>query len=103
MKLFQQLKNASNWVFDNKISEAEERVMFTEMDRKPIMWVSNARSLVKAISWRIWGTIDTFVISYIILGKAKLALAISSIEILTKILGYYIHERVWNKIKWGRE
>ena len=77
--------------------------MFTEMDRKPIMWVSNARSLVKAISWRIWGTIDTFVISYIILGKAKLALAISSIEILTKILGYYIHERVWNKIKWGRE
>ena len=77
--------------------------MFTEMDRKPIMWVSNTRSLVKAISWRIWGTIDTFVISYIILGKAKLALAISSIEILTKILGYYIHERVWNKIKWGRD
>jgi uncharacterized membrane protein len=77
--------------------------MFTEMDRKPIMWVSNARSLVKAISWRTWGTIDTFVISYIILGKAKLALAISSIEILTKILGYYIHERIWNKIKWGRE
>ena len=103
MKLFQQLKNASKWVFDNKISEAEERIMFTEIDREPIMWVSNARSLVKAISWRIWGTIDTFVISYIILGKAKLALAISSIEILTKILGYYIHERVWNKIKWGRE
>ena len=103
MRLFQQLKNASNWVFDNKISEAEERLMFTEMDRKPIMWVSNARSLVKAISWRIWGTIDTFVISYIILGKAKLALAISSIEILTKILGYYIHERVWNRIKWGRK
>ena len=103
MKLFQQLKNASKWVFDNKISEAEERIMFTEMDRKPIMWVSNARSLVKAISWRIWGTIDTFVISYVILGKAKLALAISGIEILTKILGYYVHERVWNKIKWGRE
>jgi len=77
--------------------------MFTEIDRKPIMWVSNARSLVKAISWRIWGTIDTFVISYIILGKAKLALAISSIEILTKILGYYIHERVWNRVAWGRE
>ena len=103
MKLYQLLKNASNWVFDNKISEVEERIMFTEMDREPIMWVSNARSLVKAISWRIWGTIDTFVISYVILGKAKLALAISGIEILTKILGYYVHERVWNKIKWGRE
>ena len=103
MKLYQPLKNASNWVFDNKISEVEERIMFTEMDKEPIMWVSNARSLVKAISWRIWGTIDTFVISYVILGKAKLALAISGIEILTKILGYYVHERVWNKIKWGRE
>jgi uncharacterized membrane protein len=103
LKLYQPLKNASNWVFDNKISEVEERIMFTEMDKEPIMWVSNARSLVKAISWRIWGTIDTFVISYVILGKAKLALAISGIEILTKILGYYVHERVWNKIKWGRE
>lgn len=77
--------------------------MFAEMDKKSIMWVSNSRSLVKAVSWRIWGTIDTFVISYVVLGKAKLALAISSIEILTKILGYYVHERVWNKVKWGRE
>ena len=103
MKLFQQLKSASKWVFNNKIAEAEEKIMFAEMDKKSIMWVSNSRSLVKAVSWRIWGTIDTFVISYVVLGKAKLALAISSIEILTKILGYYVHERVWNKVKWGRE
>ena len=107
--LFQQLKNVKNWVFSQMesfgkgIADAEERMYFDDTPREPIKWVSNARSLVKAISWRIWGTIDTFVISYIILGKAKLALAISGIEILTKILGYYIHERVWNKIKWGRE
>jgi uncharacterized membrane protein len=89
--------------FGKGIADAEERLYFDDTPHQPIKWVSNARSLVKAISWRIWGTIDTFVISYIILGKAKLALAISGIEILTKILGYYIHERVWNKIKWGRE
>jgi len=105
LKLFQLLKNAVRWVYEGMegIGDAEERIWATPMNREPIKWVSNARSLVKAISWRIWGTIDTFVISYIILGKAKLALAISGIEILTKIFGYYVHERVWNKIKWGRD
>ena len=103
MKLFQQLKNASNWVFDNKISEVEERIMFEQIERKPIMWVSHGRSFVKAITWRTTGTIDTFILSYLITGKAKLALAISGMEIFTKIFLYYVHERVWNKIKWGRE
>ena len=103
MKLFQQLKNASNWVFDNKISEAEERIMFAEINRSPIMWVSHGRSFIKAVTWRVTGTIDTFILSYIITGKAKLALAISGMEIFTKVFLYYVHERVWNKIKWGRK
>jgi uncharacterized membrane protein len=42
-------------------------------------------------------------LSYIITGKGKLALAISGMEIFTKIFLYYVHERVWNKIKWGRK
>lgn len=103
MKLFQQLKSASRWVFDNKISEAEERIMFTPVDIKPIMWVSHSRSFVKAVTWRTTGTIDTFILSYLITGKAKLALAISGMEIFTKIFLYYVHERIWNRVKWGRE
>jgi len=109
LKLFQLLKNASNSVFKyleesgNAIANAEERMWATPVERKPIMWVSHGRSFVKAVTWRTTGTIDTFILSYLITGKAKLALAISGMEIFTKIFLYYVHERVWNKVKWGRE
>jgi len=61
------------------------------------------RSLIKAVSWRTTGTIDTFIISYIVTGKVALAGSIASIEVLTKILLYYGHERVWSFIPWGRK
>ncbi|HEY5593075.1 MAG TPA: DUF2061 domain-containing protein [Paludibacter sp.] len=63
----------------------------------------NYRSLLKSISWRVTGTIDTFVISFLITGKVHLALSISGVEVLTKITLYYFHERVWNKISIGRD
>ena len=107
MKLFQQLKNASKWVFklftENNIADREAALYFDNTSREPIKWVSHSRSFVKAITWRTAGTIDTFILSYLITGKAKVALAISGMEIFTKIFLYYVHERVWNKIKWGRE
>ncbi len=67
-------------------------------------WAPQARtrSLVKAISWRIVGGLDTFVLSLIITGNAKFAVSIVSIEALTKIVLYYFHERVWRMISWGR-
>ena len=61
------------------------------------------RSIVKAISWRITGSIDTFVVSYIITGKAVLALSISGVEVFTKIGLFYFHERVWNRLNFGRK
>lgn len=61
------------------------------------------RSIIKAISWRVTGSIDTFVVSYFITGKATLALSISGIEVITKIILFYFHERLWNKIKFGRK
>ncbi|MDD4970427.1 MAG: DUF2061 domain-containing protein [Paludibacter sp.] len=63
----------------------------------------NYRSVLKSISWRITGTIDTFVISYFITGKFTIAMSISGVEILTKFTLYYFHERLWNKINIGRE
>lgn len=60
------------------------------------------RSLVKAISWRITGTIDTFIVSYIITGKPGIALSISGVEVLTKMLLYYGHERIWTRLKFGK-
>jgi uncharacterized membrane protein len=62
---------------------------------------NNKRSLLKALSWRVTGTIDTFLLSFIITGELKYASAISATELITKIMLYYLHERIWNKIKWG--
>jgi len=51
------------------------------------------RSVVKTISWRTLGTIDTIVISYFITGSLKMAASIGSIEVVTKMVLYYLHER----------
>ena len=60
------------------------------------------RSLIKAISWRVTGTVDTIVVSYFVTGKVKTALAIGLVEVFTKIMLYYCHERVWEKLSFGR-
>ncbi|MCH3885985.1 DUF2061 domain-containing protein [Tenacibaculum aquimarinum] len=60
------------------------------------------RSLAKALSWRLIGTIDTLVVSYVLTGQIKLAASIASIDFITKLVLYFFHERIWNKIKWGK-
>tara|TARA_R110000751_G_scaffold278268_2_gene379995 strand:- start:793 stop:1053 length:261 start_codon:yes stop_codon:yes gene_type:complete len=60
------------------------------------------RTLVKTISWRVLGTVATIVISYAITGTLALAFSIGFIELISKLVLYYFHERTWNKIKWGR-
>ena len=55
-------------------------------------------SIYKTISWRIIGTIDTMVISYILTGKLDIALSIGGIEVISKMVLYYLHERTWLKI-----
>jgi uncharacterized membrane protein len=62
---------------------------------------SRARSIAKAISWRLLGSIDTFVVAYILTGRASLGAAISAVEVLTKLGLYYVHERGWAHIRWG--
>lgn len=64
---------------------------------------TTARSLAKAITWRMTGTVDTFVISWFITGTLSLAVGIAFTEILTKVTLYWVHERVWNRIKWGEQ
>ena len=60
------------------------------------------RSLLKTISWRIIGTLDTILISWAITGALTLAFSIGFIELVTKMVLYFFHERAWNKISWGR-
>ena len=61
------------------------------------------RSLLKAISWRATGTLDTLVIAFLVTGRIKLAVSIGFIELFTKIGLYYLHERIWNRISMGRK
>lgn len=60
------------------------------------------RSLVKTITWRIVGSIDTILISYLITGSFEMGVAIGSIEVISKMILYFIHERVWQQIKYGK-
>ncbi|OIP56389.1 MAG: hypothetical protein AUK54_02275 [Helicobacteraceae bacterium CG2_30_36_10] len=61
------------------------------------------RSIVKTISWRAVGTLDTIVISYVVTGSFAMAASIGSVELVTKMLLFYFHERAWNKISFGKE
>jgi uncharacterized membrane protein len=63
---------------------------------------AHTRSFIKAVSWRVTGSIDTFVISLLVTGKLGLAGTIASVEVITKIVLYYFHERAWAIIPWGR-
>lgn len=61
------------------------------------------RSLVKALSWRMAGTMATVTISWLITNDASVALSIGVFEFFSKFAIYYLHERAWNKISFGRE
>jgi len=63
---------------------------------------SHARSIAKATSWRMTGSLDTFIIATFVTGNAKAAGAVALTEILTKTALYYFHERVWVLIPWGK-
>tara|TARA_R110000796_G_scaffold44500_1_gene108485 strand:+ start:543 stop:749 length:207 start_codon:yes stop_codon:yes gene_type:complete len=64
--------------------------------------VSYKRHILKTISWRVIGTIDTIVLSGIITGSWTTGLAIGGVEVITKMTLYYVHERAWYKyIKYG--
>lgn len=63
---------------------------------------THSRSFAKAISWRITGTVDTMVISFVVTGSVKLAATIGLTEVLTKSLLYYLHERAWLRVPYGR-
>jgi len=62
---------------------------------------SRKRHIGKTITWRMVGTLDTIIISWIISGNPMTGLKIGVSEVLTKMVFYYIHERIWHKSKFG--
>ena len=65
------------------------------------MFASQTRTILKTISWRIVGTLDTMALGWIITGDPLLGVKIGGLELITKFILYYIHERIWLKNKYG--
>lgn len=67
------------------------------------MKVTRSRSFIKALSYRVWGTLTSFVVVLVLTGSAELSGLIAFWETMVKIAVYYVHERGWNFIQWGRK
>jgi len=63
---------------------------------------THSRTVLKTVSWRIVATLTTGIIVYIFTKEILLSLGVIGVEGLTKILFYYLHERVWNMVTWGK-
>lgn len=57
--------------------------------------VTVKRHLLKTLTWRVVGTLDTMILSGIITGSWEMGLTIGGVEIITKMILYFLHERVW--------
>jgi uncharacterized membrane protein len=64
---------------------------------------SNKRHVLKTISWRTVGSLDTFILAWIISGNPITGIKIGTAEVLTKMIFYYLHERLWYLFDYGLE
>ncbi len=64
---------------------------------------SKKRHLMKTVTWRVIGSIDTFVLGWVISGNPFAGFKISLAEVLTKMILYYLHERAWYRVSYGLE
>ena len=64
---------------------------------------SNWRHIAKTISWRVVGTVDTMLLAWIISGDPMVGLKVGVVEVITKMILYYLHERTWYRINYGLE
>jgi len=64
---------------------------------------SHIRSIVKAVTWRAGGTVVTFLVAFVLLGEISKAVQIGALDTLLKIGAFYAHERVWNRLSFGKQ
>ncbi len=63
--------------------------------------VKRRRHLAKAVTWRIVGTTDTVLLGWLLTGDPVIGASLGGLEIITKTVLYYLHERAWYKFKYG--
>lgn len=65
--------------------------------------INRARHIYKTLTWRLIGTLDTVLLGWIVSGDPTVGLTIGSLELVTKMILYYLHERVWYRVDFGVE
>jgi uncharacterized membrane protein len=75
---------------------AHERAWFQSK-----MTDSNKRHVLKTFSWRAVGTVDTFLLGWVITGNPLTGLKIGGSEVFTKMILYFLHEKLWYRINYG--
>jgi adenylylsulfate kinase len=68
-----------------------------------MQYETKKRSVLKALSWRTWATITTAIIVFIFTGELALAVTIGFLEVFAKMGLYFFHERLWQKIRYGKK
>lgn len=63
---------------------------------------SHYRSIVKAATWRAGGTIVTFMVAWFLTGSISLSAGIGLLDTVIKIVAFYVHERIWNRLEFGK-
>jgi uncharacterized membrane protein len=67
----------------------------------PSSHTTQARSLAKTLTWRGLASLDTFVLGWLVTGSVMFAGSIATLEVITKMALYYLHERAWARVLWG--
>ena len=68
-----------------------------------MQYETKKRSVLKALSWRTWATITTAIIVFIFTGELGLAVTVGFLEVFAKMGLYFFHERLWQKISFGKK
>ena len=69
---------------------------------KAILMETRARSIAKAVSYRVLGSATTALIVFVLTNKPTLSIGAGAMDVVLKIGAYFIHERIWDRINYGR-
>jgi adenylylsulfate kinase len=77
-------------------------VLRSILQKRYLLMETHVRSVAKAVSWRIVATLTTVLLVYVFTRNLVVSGGVGVTELLSKLLIYYVHERVWNAIGFGR-
>lgn len=64
--------------------------------------ITRRRSMAKSLTWRVIAIVSTFVVGFVMSGSLSFAASLTIFSNLVNFILYYLHERVWLKVEWGR-